>query len=242
MNAMKKTLALSVALTFAGSGAHAALKAGDAAPAFKASAALAGKTIDVHQKHALAKAPVVVYFDPAASTGGRNLQAHEYPENQARFTAAGATIIGVSGDSLERLREFSTDPETCAGKLTVASDADGRIARAFDIATTETPPGRKTTKGQDITHARAERTSLGRARRERLDVERYAAHEVRRGGREEFLHERRRPEARAHAAAERVAGERLEARREFAGRGVAEVAVVLEAPRHIDEPLARDVG
>lgn len=160
MNGMKKTLALSIALAFAGSGAHAALKAGDAAPDFKASAALAGKTIDVQLKDALAKGPVVVYFYPAAFTGGCNLQAHEFAENQARFTAAGATIIGVSGDSLERLREFSTDPETCAGKLTVASDADGRIARAFDITTSETPAGRKTTKGEDITHARAERTSF----------------------------------------------------------------------------------
>ncbi|RZL30442.1 MAG: peroxiredoxin [Rubrivivax sp.] len=157
---MKKTLALSVALAFAAGSAHAALKPGDAAPDFQASAALAGKTVDVRLKDALAKGPVVVYFYPAAFTGGCNLQAHEFAENQARFTAAGATIIGVSGDSLERLREFSADPETCAGKLTVASDADGRIARAFDIAVNQTPPGRKTTQGQDITHARAERTSF----------------------------------------------------------------------------------
>ncbi|HEY9107764.1 MAG TPA: peroxiredoxin, partial [Roseateles sp.] len=155
---MKKTLALSLLALAAG--AHAALKPGDAAPDFSATAALAGKIVDVKLKDALAKGPVVVYFYPAAFTGGCNLQAHEFAENQARFTAAGASIIGVSGDGIERLREFSTDPETCAGKLTVASDADGRIAKAFDIATTETPPGRKTTKGQDITHARAERTSF----------------------------------------------------------------------------------
>ncbi|WP_457423137.1 SMP-30/gluconolactonase/LRE family protein [Roseateles sp. P5_E7] len=155
---MKTTLALSL-LALAAS-AHAALKPGDAAPDFKAPAARAGKTIDVQLKDALAKGPVVVYFYPAAYTGGCNLQAHEFAENLARFTAAGATVIGVSGDGIERLREFSTDPETCAGKLTVASDADGQVARAFDIATTATPAGRKTTKGQEITHARAERTSF----------------------------------------------------------------------------------
>ena len=140
--------------------AHAALKPGDAAPDFRATAALAGKTVDVQLKDTLAKGPVVVYFYPAAYTGGCNLQAHEFAENLARFTAAGASVIGVSGDGLERLREVSADPETCAGKLVVASDTDGKIARAFDIATTATPPGRKTTKGQDITHARAERTSF----------------------------------------------------------------------------------
>ncbi|MCE4553990.1 SMP-30/gluconolactonase/LRE family protein [Roseateles cellulosilyticus] len=154
-----KPIALSVALALSG-GAHAALKPGDAAPDFKASAAFAGKTIDVQLKDALAKGPVVVYFYPAAFTGGCNLQAHEFAENVARFTAAGATVIGVSGDGIERLREFSTDPETCAGRLTVASDAAGQIARGFDIATTATPPGRKTTRGQEITHARAERTTF----------------------------------------------------------------------------------
>jgi len=159
MNAMKTTLALSLALAFAGS-AHAALKPGDAAPDFQARAALAGKTVDVQLKAALARGPVVVYFYPAAFTGGCNLQAHAFAENLARFTAAGATVIGVSGDGIERLREFSADPETCAGRLTVASDADGQVAKAFDIATTATPAGRKTTKGQDITHARAERTSF----------------------------------------------------------------------------------
>lgn len=155
---MKKTLALSLLAVAAG--AHAALKPGDAAPDFRAAAALAGKTVDIQLKDALAKGPVVVYFYPAAYTGGCNLQAHEFAENLARFTAAGASVIGVSGDGIERLREFSSDPETCAGRLTVASDADGHVARAFDIATTPTPAGRKTTKGQEITHARAERTSF----------------------------------------------------------------------------------
>ncbi len=153
-----KPIALSL-LLLAGV-AQAALKAGDAAPDFRATAALAGKTVDVHLQAALARGPAVVYFYPAAFTGGCNVQAHAFAENLPRFTAAGATVIGVSGDGIERLREFSADPETCAGRLAVASDADGRIAKAFDIALAETPAGRKTTKGQDITHARAERTSF----------------------------------------------------------------------------------
>ncbi|RTL46467.1 MAG: redoxin domain-containing protein [Burkholderiales bacterium] len=140
--------------------AQAALKPGDAAPDFSATAALAGKTVDVQLQAALAKGPVIVYFYPAAFTGGCKLQAHAFAENLPRFTAAGATVIGVSGDGIERLREFSADPETCAGRLAVASDAEGRIAKAFDITLTETPAGRKTTKGQDITHARAERTTF----------------------------------------------------------------------------------
>jgi gluconolactonase len=154
-----KTLAL-LSLALIAGAAQAALKPGDAAPDFRATAALAGKTVDVQLKEALAKGPVVVYFYPAAFTGGCNLQAREFAENLARFTAAGASVIGVSGDGIARLQAFSSDPETCAGKLTVASDADGQVARAFDVATAATPAGRKTTKGEDITHARAERASF----------------------------------------------------------------------------------
>jgi peroxiredoxin len=140
--------------------AQAALREGAVAPAFEAPAARAGQPVAFKLQEALANGPVVVYFYPAAFTGGCNLQAHHFAENLPRFTAAGATVVGVSLDRIERLQAFSADPETCAGRLTVASDRDGRIARAFEIATTETPEGRKNLKGEDIDHARAERTSF----------------------------------------------------------------------------------
>jgi peroxiredoxin len=50
-----------------------------------------------------------------------------------KFTAAGASVIGVSLDSIERLNDFSADPEYCAGKLAVASDPTGAISGSFDI-------------------------------------------------------------------------------------------------------------
>jgi peroxiredoxin len=138
----------------------AALKEGDAAPAFKAPASLAGKAFSYSLKDALAKGPVVVYFYPSAFTGGCNIQAHTFAEHIDDFKAAGATVVGVSLDSIQRLNEFSADPQYCAGKLAVASDADGKIAKAFDIAVAETPAGRKDTRGQDIDHGRAERTTF----------------------------------------------------------------------------------
>lgn len=139
---------------------HAALKEGDAAPVFHAPASLAGKRIEYRLADALSKGPVVVYFHPAAFTGGCNLQAREFAESLERFTAAGASIVGVSLDSLERLNEFSADPQSCAGKFAVASDAKGRIAKDFDIPLSATPAGRKNLRGQDIGHARAERTTF----------------------------------------------------------------------------------
>ena len=76
---------------------------------------------------------MVVYFYPSAYTAGCNIQAHEFSTKADQFAAAGATVIGVSLDSIERLNEFSADPDYCAGKLAVASDGDGKIARAFGL-------------------------------------------------------------------------------------------------------------
>jgi thioredoxin-dependent peroxiredoxin len=76
-----------------------------------------------------------------------------------KFNAAGATVVGVSLDNIARLNEFSADPEYCAGKLAVASDADGKIAKSFDLKVTERA-GVKDTRGKDIDHAFAERTTF----------------------------------------------------------------------------------
>src|ERR1700704_629198 len=85
--------------------AFAALKAADPAPAFNAPASLAGKPFAYSLKESLAKGPVVVYFYPSAYTEGCNIQAHEFSTRADQFAAAGATVIGVSLDSIERLNE-----------------------------------------------------------------------------------------------------------------------------------------
>ena len=140
--------------------ATAALTEGASAPDFKAQASLAGKAFSFSLKEALAKGPVVVYFYPSAYTNGCNLQAHTFAENQQKFTAAGATVVGVSLDSIARLNEFSADPEYCGGKVAVASDADGKIARAYELSVKDAGPGRKDTRGKDIDHGFAERTTF----------------------------------------------------------------------------------
>jgi peroxiredoxin len=140
--------------------AYAALKQGDAAPDFKAPASLAGKEFQFSLKDALKKGPVVVYFYPAAFTGGCNIQAHTFSENSDKFKAAGASIIGVSLDKIATLNEFSADPQFCAGKIPVASDADGKIAKSYDLKVMEGKPGFKNTKGNEIDHGFAERTTF----------------------------------------------------------------------------------
>ena len=142
------------------SAALAALKEGDAAPAFTAQASLAGKAFDFSLKDSLKNGPVVVYFYPSAFTGGCNLQAHTFAVHHDQFAAAGATIVGVSLDSIGRLNEFSADPQYCAGKIAVASDANGRIARAYELAVRDAVAGRKDSRGAEIDHGYAERTTF----------------------------------------------------------------------------------
>jgi peroxiredoxin len=140
--------------------AFAALKSGDKAPDFTAPASLAGKTFTFSLKDALKKGPVVVYFYPSAYTGGCNIQAHTFAVNSDKFAAAGATIIGVSQDSIKRLNDFSADPDYCAGKFPTASDPTGAIAKSFDLKTFEGRAGMKDTRGQDIDHGFTERTTF----------------------------------------------------------------------------------
>lgn len=140
--------------------AHAALEAGQPAPAFEANASLDGKPVVFSLQRALQNGPVVVYFYPSAYTGGCNVQAHTFAVNHAQFAAAKASIIGVSLDSIERLNDFSADPEYCAGKVPVASDPQGKIARSYGLTVREAASGKKDTRGVDIDHGFAERTTF----------------------------------------------------------------------------------
>jgi len=138
----------------------AALKAGDGAPDFTAQASLAGKAFTYSLQESLKKGPVVVYFYPSAFTGGCNIQAHAFAVNTDKFSSAGATVIGVSLDNIDRLNEFSADPQYCAGKLAVASDPDGKIARSYGLKIMNSQPGMKDSRGAEIGHDFAERTTF----------------------------------------------------------------------------------
>ncbi len=154
-----RTTALVLGLLSATS-VFAALKEGDGAPPFTAEASYAGKAFTYTLKDSLAKGPVVVYFFPAAFTTGCNIQAHAFSLNYDKFAASGATVVGVSLDNIERLNAFSADPDFCAGKLAVASDRTGNIARSFDLKVADAKPGAKDTRGLEIGHGFAERTTF----------------------------------------------------------------------------------
>jgi len=135
------------------------LTKGDVAPIFDAQASLAGSEFNFSLKKSLAKGPVVVYFYPSAYTGGCDAEAHAFAEMKDKFTAAGATIIGVSGDDIQRLNTFSADPEYCAGKFAVASDAGGKIAESYGLVMTPPKLGMKDVRGMELNHGFIPRTT-----------------------------------------------------------------------------------
>jgi thioredoxin-dependent peroxiredoxin len=158
--AMKK-LFLGVALSaLLGLPVWAALKAADNAPDFSARASLAGKEFNFSLQDALKKGPVVVYFYPSAYTKGCDLEAHTFAQDKEKFDAAGATIIGVSADSIERLDAFSADPDYCAGKFPVASDPDRKIANSYDLTAASAKAGAKDVRGIEIGHDFIERVTF----------------------------------------------------------------------------------
>ncbi len=138
----------------------AALKVGEKAPEFSARGSLGGKEFNFSLKAALKKGPVVVYFFPSAYTKGCDLEAHTFSMEKDKFDAAGATIIGVSADSIARLNRFSADPDFCAGKFPVASDTDKKIAESYNLATNPAKAGMTDVKGDAIDHDFIERETF----------------------------------------------------------------------------------
>jgi peroxiredoxin len=156
---MKKHLVLGLVAAFAATPAFAALKVGDMAPDFSAKASLGGKEFNFSLKDALKKGPAVVYFYPSAYTGGCDLEAHTFAESSAKFAAAGASIVGVSADNMERLNQFAADPAFCAGKFPIASDADTKIAQSYNLNVTPPRAGAKDVNQVEINHAFIERVT-----------------------------------------------------------------------------------
>jgi thioredoxin-dependent peroxiredoxin len=128
---MKKfLLASGFFLALLGDPAHAALKPGDLAPDFTAQAAIGGKEFTFSLAEALKKGPVVLYFYPKSFTKGCTIEAHEFAENYDNFASAGASLIGVSYDSIDVQREFSV--KECRDKFPVAADPTLSVISAYD--------------------------------------------------------------------------------------------------------------
>lgn len=130
---MKKTLiaALAPLAALLCAPASAELPKGAMAPMIVTQAALAGRAFTFDLSVALRKGPVVLYFYPKAFTQGCTLEANAFADAMDDFSAAGATVVGMSADNISTLKEFST--KECRDKFAVASASPATI-KAYDVA------------------------------------------------------------------------------------------------------------
>ena len=133
----RSSLFLALALTALPiTAAQAALKVGDKAPDFSTQVSLAGKAMPFSLKDALKKGPVVLYFYPAAFTPGCTIEAHDFAEATDDFKKLGATVIGMSGDGIDKLNKFSVSE--CRNKFAVGSASPTTIT-AYDVTLPQNP-------------------------------------------------------------------------------------------------------
>jgi peroxiredoxin Q/BCP len=130
MRASLSAVPIVAAAALMASPALAALPVGAVAPTFKTVGAHSGKTFEFDLASALKKGPVVLYFFPAAFTSGCTIEAHQFAEASDDFTKAGATLIGVAADPIDKLARFSV--EECRNKFTVAVATPAMIS-GYDV-------------------------------------------------------------------------------------------------------------
>ncbi len=103
------------------------LKVGDKAPQFSAKDDFG----DVWKSNkAERKELLVVYFYPAAMTGGCTKQACNYRDEYETLDDEGVEVIGISGDYPDGLRIFRKANNL---NFTLLSDPEGKIARLFGV-------------------------------------------------------------------------------------------------------------
>jgi len=121
-------LAICIAAVVLPARAQLPLKA--AAPEFTAQVAQGGSVSSFSLAAALERGPVVLYFFPKAFTSGCTAEAHDFADHIAEYKALGATVVGVSGDSIETQEKFST--QECRSKFLVAADPGLKIAKSYN--------------------------------------------------------------------------------------------------------------
>lgn len=77
---------------------------------------------------------LVVFFFPAAMTGGCTAQACSFRDNRSQLVDMGAEVVGISGDQIRNLQIFRGTNNL---NFPLLSDVDGSIARAFGVPVRE---------------------------------------------------------------------------------------------------------
>jgi thioredoxin-dependent peroxiredoxin len=130
------------------------LSVGDKTPDFEAPADN-GSTWKL--KDFIGKKYIVIYFYPAAMTGGCTKQACSYRDHRNDFQMAGIEVVGISGDKIENLRLFKKAENL---NFCLLSDEKGEIAKEFGVPVSQGGAIKRTVDGtehelvRDITEKR----------------------------------------------------------------------------------------
>ncbi|MBN2315695.1 MAG: peroxiredoxin [Sedimentisphaerales bacterium] len=121
------------------------LEVGDKAPLFNANDHLgnlwqAKKVLDSGQY-------LVVYFYPAAMTGGCTKQACAYRDASAPLKQKGIHVVGISADSVKSLKTFQTEHGL---NFPLLSDVNGYIAKQFGVPIRPGGSITRTIEGKDV--------------------------------------------------------------------------------------------
>ncbi len=103
------------------------LEVGDKAPSFTA-VSDNGRVWDSQDYYF--KDYVIIYFYPAAMTGGCTKQACSFRDNYGKLKEMNADVVGISGDEVENLKYFKKAHQL---NFPLLADPDGKIARKFGV-------------------------------------------------------------------------------------------------------------
>ena len=123
-------LSLALAALMIPAAAPADLPMGARAPQFSTQGALGGKEFNFNLAKSLRKGPVVLYFYPKSFTEGCSIEARAFAQASKDFKAAGATLIGLSADTIQVQKDFSR--KDCGSKFPVGV-ATPSIIGAYDV-------------------------------------------------------------------------------------------------------------
>ena len=78
----------------------------------------------------LTAGPVVLFFYPAAMTSGCTKESCHFRDLSAEFSAAGAQVVGISADQVDKQKQFASKHEFGYPLL---SDPDRAVAESFGV-------------------------------------------------------------------------------------------------------------
>jgi peroxiredoxin Q/BCP len=125
---MRKIIPMLLLLSATVVALHGQVELGEKVPNFSA-IDQDGNTWDL-KKHLKKSDYLVIYFYPAAFTGGCTAQACAYRDQKGDLESVGAQVVGVSGDKPETLELFAQENGL---NFTLLSDESGKIASMFDV-------------------------------------------------------------------------------------------------------------